>query len=145
MTKKVAKNRETAGYSGKPLAQKLGIKPAFRVKSRNAPDSYLDLLGSLPEGTHVSARLTAPVDLFHAFVLTKVELAKAVRQGLREIHQDGTVWISWPKKSSHMPSEVTEDAVRDVALPLGLVDTKVCALDETWSALKLVIRREYRQ
>lgn len=138
-------SEKTAGYSGKPLAQKLGIRPGSRVKPRNAPESYPDLLGPLPEGTMVSARLKPPVDLFHAFVLTRVELDKAVRQGFKEIHQGGMIWISWPKKSSHLPSEVTEDTVREVALPLGLVDVKVCAVDETWSALKLVVRREYRK
>lgn len=138
-------NKKTAGYSGKPLAQKLGIKTGFRVKSRNAPDRYLDLLGSVPDGAHVSSRLQAPVDLYHAFVLTRVELEKAVRQGLKEIRQAGMIWVSWPKKSSHIPSEVTEDTVREVALPLGLVDVKVCAVDENWSGLKLVVRKENRK
>lgn len=135
---------KTSGYSGKPVGQKLGIKPGFRVKPRNAPDGYPELLGPKPEGAVISRRLKPPVDLFHAFVLSRVELSKAVRQGLKEIHRDGMIWVSWPKKSSGMPAEVTKDSVRDVALPLGLVDVKVCAIDETWSALKLVIRKEYR-
>lgn len=136
---------KTAGYSGKPLAQKLGIKPGSRVKPRNAPDCYPELLGAIPEQATVSPRIKPPVDLYHAFVLTRIELANAVRQGLKEIHQDGMIRISWPRKSSHIPSEVTEDTVREVALPLGLVDVKVCAVDESWSGLKLVVRKEYRK
>lgn len=135
----------TAGYSGKPLAQKLGVKPGFRVKSRNAPDRYLELLGAIPEGATVSPQLKPPVDLYHAFVLTRVELERAVRQGLRAIHQAGMIWISWPKRSSHIPSEVSEDTVREIALPLGLVDVKVCAVDHNWSGLKLVVRKENRR
>jgi hypothetical protein len=138
-------NKETAGYSGKPLAQKLGLKPGIRVKSRNAPNCYLELLGAIPERAIVSPRLKPPVDMYHAFVLTRVELEKSVRQGLKEIHQAGMIWISWPKKSSHIPSDVTEDTVREVALPLGLVDVKVCAVDDNWSGLKLVIRKENRK
>lgn len=137
--------RKTAGYSGKPLAQKLGIKPGFRVKTSHAPPDYIDLLGAVPDGTVVSSRLRAPVDLYHCFVLTRAELARAVKKGMGEIHQEGMVWASWPKKSSGVRSEVTEDTVREIALPLGLVDVKVCAVDETWSGLKLVIRKELRR
>lgn len=136
---------KTAGYSGKPLGQKLGIKPGFRVKTRNAPPHYLDLLGALPEGVVVSSRIRAPVDLYHAFALTGAELESAVKQGLKEIDQAGMIWASWPKKSSGVPSDVTEGTIRDVALPMGLVDVKVCAVDETWSGLKLVIRKELRK
>jgi hypothetical protein len=99
----------------------------------------------VPQDASISARLRAPVDIFHAFVLTRVELRNAVQQGLKSIHQSGMIWVSWPKKSSGMPSEVTEGVVREIALPLGLVDVKVCAVNETWSALKLVIRKELRK
>lgn len=138
-------NPKTAGYSGTPLIQKLGIKPGFRVKTRNAPRAFVPLLGPLPEGAVVSPRLRPPVDIFHAFALTRIELEKAVRQGLKEIDPAGMIWVSWPKKSSGVPSQVTGSTIRDVALPLGLVDVKVCAIDDTWSGLKLVIRKELRR
>lgn len=134
----------TAGYSGTPLAKKLGIKPGFRLKTRNAPADFLDLLAPLPEGVHISPRLRAPVDLWHLFTASRAELARLLAQALREIPRDGMIWVSWPKKASGVPSEVTEDTVRALALPLGLVDVKVCAVDATWSGLKLVIRRKRR-
>ena len=135
----------TAGYSGTPLFRKLGIKPESRVKTKGAPANYLDLLAPIPEGATVSPRLRAPVDLWHLFTASKSELRAAVRKAIGEIRQDGMIWVSWPKKASKVPSEVTEDTVREVAFPLGLVDVKVCAVDETWSGLKLVIRKENRR
>lgn len=136
--------RKTAGYSGKPLAHKLGIKAGYRVKTGKAPPDYVELLGRIPEGVVISPRLRAPVDLFHAFVRSRAELEAAVRLGLAVMSRDGMIWVSWPKKSSGAVSDVTEDTVRAVALPLGLVDVKVCAVDATWSGLKLVIRKELR-
>lgn len=133
-----------SGYSGTPLAKKLGIKPGFRVKTRNAPQGFLELLEPVPEGAKVSPRLRAPVDIFHAFVMTRVELNKAVRQGLKDIHPSGVIWISWPKQASGVPTDVKEGSIREAALPLGLVDVKVCAVDDTWSGLKLVIRKALR-
>ncbi len=86
-----------------------------------------------------------PVDIFHAFARSKAELTRVVKQGLEEINQDGMIWASWPKKASGIETDVTEDMVRVVALPEGLVDVKVCAVDDTWSGLKLVIRKKLRK
>lgn len=134
-----------AGYSGTPLAKKLGIKQSFRIKTKNAPDSYLDLLAPIPAEVIVSPRLRESIDIWHFFTRLKGELTQVLPAALAEIKQDGMIWVSWPKKKSGVPSEVTEDTVREVALPLGLVDVKVCAIDQTWSALKLVIRKELRK
>ena len=135
----------TTGYSGKPLATKLGIKAGCRVKTRNAPTHYQDMLGDLAEGVKISTRLRPPVDICHIFVTRrKRQLEDWLPRYMGEIEVDGMIWASWPKKSSGVPSEVTEDTIRTVALPLGLVDVKVCAVDETWSGLKLVIRKELR-
>ena len=133
-----------AGYSGTPLAAKLGIKPGFRVKVRNAPPHYAALLAPVPDGAVISPRLRPPVDAWHLFVRSRLQLTRGVRDALDEIARDGMIWVSWPKKSSGVTTDVTEDVVRAVALPLDLVDIKVCAVDDTWSGLKLVIRREAR-
>ena len=135
----------TAGYSGKTLAQKLGIKPGTTVRTRNAPDAYRRMLGPLPAGVVLSDRAKPPVDVVHLFVTSRTQLETQLRASLHEIRQDGAVWVSWPKKSSGVTTDVTEDVVRDAALPLGLVDVKVCAVDETWSGLKLVIRVKNRR
>ena len=137
-------NTATAGYSGKPLAQKLGLKEGFRVKTRNAPADYEALLGTSPEGVIISSRLRAPVDICHVFVTRKSELNTWLPCSMREIEQNGMIWVSWPKKSSGVQTDVTEGTIREVALPMGLVDVKVCAVDEVWSGLKLVIRKELR-
>ncbi|KAA9132531.1 DUF3052 family protein [Marinihelvus fidelis] len=134
-----------AGYSGTPLATKLGIKAGSRVKVLGAPAHFPGLLAPLPEGAVVSSRLRAPVDIFHLFTTSRARLRRLLRQGLGEIPQDGAIWVSWPKKSSGVASQVTEDVIREVALPMTLVDIKVCAVDETWSALKLVVRKSHRQ
>ena len=133
-----------SGYSGKPVAQKLGIKPWMRVKTRNAPADYPLLVGGLPGNVQLSTRLRRPIDLIHIFSVARAHLEGELRRALDEIEQDGAVWVSWPKKSSGVRTDLTEDVIRDVALPLGLVDVKVCAVDETWSGLKLVIRKAYR-
>lgn len=133
-----------AGYSGTPLAKKLGIKPDARVRTKGAPEHYESLLAPLPEGVVLSAALRKDVDLAHLFTAKRGELERWIPKLMGVIHRDGMIWVSWPKKSSGVPSEVTEDTVREVALPLGLVDVKVCAVDEVWSGLKLVIRKELR-
>lgn len=135
----------TAGYSGTPLAKKLGIKPGFRVKTKNAPLHYQKLLAPLPGDVTISARLRSEIDLWHFFTQSKTELARQLPACMKEIHQEGMIWISWPKKSSGVASTVTEDTIRAVALPLGLVDVKVCAVDDVWSGLKIVIRKENRR
>lgn len=134
-----------AGYSGTALSKKLGIKPGSRVKIRDAPLDYEALLHPLPEAAIVSSRLRPPVDILHLFTTSRSRLAVGLKRGLREIHQDGAIWVSWPKRTSSVSTDVTEDVVRELALPLSLVDVKVCAVDDTWSALKLVIRKGERR
>ena len=135
----------TTGYSGKPVAQKLGIKPGTTIRTRNAPDAYRRMLGPLPADVVFSDRARSPVDVVHLFVTSRKDLERQLRTSRKEIRQEGAIWVSWPKKSSGVATDVTEDVIREVALPLGLVDIKVCAIDEVWSGLKLVIRRENRR
>lgn len=134
-----------AGYSGTPLAKKLGIKEGYRVRIKNAPDDYLELVSPTPENVQISKSLRKDVDIFHFFTRSSSELKAQLPKLIAAIDQNGMIWISWPKKSSGVSSSVTEDTIRSVALPLGLVDIKVCAVDETWSGLKLVIRKELRK
>lgn len=134
-----------AGYSGTPLVKKLGMKAGFRVRTKNAPADYLSMVEPLPEGVKVSAGLKAPFDMVHYFTKSRSELAQHLPAFLGSIQQAGMIWVSWPKRASGVQSDVTEDVIRDVALPLGLVDIKVCAVDDVWSGLKLVIRRENRR
>lgn len=133
-----------AGYSGTPLVKKLGIKPGCRIRIKNAPTHYRELVAPLPDNVKISTGLRQNVDLWHVFTTSKSELQKVLTTAQKQIKQDGMIWVSWPKKSSGVASEVTEDTVREVALPLGLVDVKVCAVDDIWSGLKLVIRKENR-
>ena len=137
--------RSLAGYSGTPLAKKLGIKPGMVLRVVNAPRDYAALVAPLPESVVISSKRRQELDMVHVFTKSRSELLESLKTYQKKIKQDGIIWISWPKKSSGVPSEVTEDTVRDVALPLGLVDIKVCAVDETWSGLKLVIRKENRR
>jgi len=134
-----------AGYSGTPLPQKLGIKPGLTVVTINAPVKYRRLLGKIPDGVTFSHRLIPGSNFVHFFTSRRGELQKKMSILREKIADDGTVWISWPKKSSGISTDVTEDVVREIALPLGFVDIKVCAVDETWSGLKLMIRRENRK
>lgn len=133
-----------AGYSPTPLAKKLGIKEGCRVRVTGAPSDYRTLLEPIPNDAHISNRITKGIDIWHFFTASASELKRALPRMMKAIHPNGMIWISWPKKSSGVPSTVTEDTIRDLALPLGLVDIKVCAVDETWSGLKLVVRRERR-
>lgn len=131
-----------AGYSGKPLFQKLGMKPGAAWKVIGAPDDYLALLG---EGVEVSfVRQSKDLDGIHIFVKSCRELEKAILKYKEEIRKDGMLWFSWYKKSAKIPTDVTEDEIRNTALSLGLVDVKVCAVSEIWSALKIVWRKEHR-
>ncbi len=129
-----------AGYSGTPLAQKLGIKEGHAVALVRAPASF-----ALDVPAKISRKLGAgPYDVVVAFVSARGELAARIADARAKITDDGGLWIAWPKKSSGVATDMTEQAIRDVALPTGLVDNKVCAIDDTWSALRLVIRRELR-
>jgi hypothetical protein len=134
----------SAGYSGTPLARKLGFKSGHRVAYVAAPDHFPALLGELPADVLVRSRLRGPLDLVVCFVAARAELERRLPSLRGALHPAGMLWIAWPKKSSGVPTDMTEDVVRDVALPTGLVDTKVCAIDDVWSGLRLVIRRELR-
>jgi hypothetical protein len=139
------KDRMMAGYSGTPLAKKLGIKPGSTLHSVHAPANYLALVAPLPENVTVRRGVVDDLDVVHLFTKTRAELIELLDLYKPKIKQNGSIWVSWPKKTSGIPSEITEDTVREIALPLGLVDIKVCAVDETWSGLKLVIRKENRK
>jgi hypothetical protein len=134
-----------AGYSGTPLVQKLGIKPDLTVVTINAPTNYRGLLGTIPEGVTFSDRLKSGSSFVHLFIKNRSELEKRLPVLREKVADTGTVWVSWPKKSSGVPTDVAEDVIRAVALPLGFVDVKVCAIDETWSGLKLMVRRVNRK
>jgi hypothetical protein len=134
-----------AGYSGTPLPQKLGIKLGLTVVTINAPTHYRRLLGTTPEGVTFSHRLKSDSSFVHVFIKKRSELTKRLSVLREKIADTGTVWISWPKRSSGMPTDVTEDVIRAVALPLGFVDVKVCAINHTWSGLKLMVRRINRK
>jgi hypothetical protein len=133
-----------AGYSGTPLWKKLGIKPGTALYADGAPANYRQLLEPLPEGVTILRRLSGPAALVHLFCRDAKALADKLATYRDRIAPDGTLWVSWPKKASGVPTDVTEDVIRDAALPLGLVDTKVCAVDDVWSGLKLVLRLEHR-
>ncbi len=134
----------SAGYSGTPLVRKLGFKPGMRALYVDAPAGFADLVGELPDGVRVLARPAADLDLVVLFVSRRRALERRL-PGLHDrLAPAGMIWVAWPKRASKVPTDMTEDVVRDVALPRGLVDVKVCAIDETWSGLKLVIRRELR-
>lgn len=127
------------GYSATPLVKKLGIKAHHKVYLKNAPDGFLALLGELPEDVVFLDDLTEKADVIHVFVKTVAEMEAALFELKDKIVQNGAIWVSWYKKASKLATDVTEDVIRDTALALGLVDVKVCAVDEVWSGLKLVI------
>lgn len=134
-----------AGYSATPLAKKLGIKDGSRIFLAGAPKDYRKLVAPLPDGVVMAARMSGDVDLAHVFSTQKTQLRKTLIACLAKLKQNGMIWVSWPKKSSKVPTDITEDTIREIALPLGLVDIKVCAVSEIWSGLKLVIRKENRK
>ena len=133
-----------AGYSGTPLAKKLGIAPAQRVLLIGAPDAYDALLAPLPPGVVFDTKAGPAIDLVQLFVTAREDLAKRLAEFRRHLRPDAALWISWPKKASKVPTTITEDVIRELALPLGFVDVKVCAVDAVWSGLKLVVRKELR-
>lgn len=126
-----------AGYSGTPLAKKLGIKEGFKMALYHQPEYYFNLFTAFPENVKVINK--SKVDLIHYFVKEEKQLRKDILKLKEQIEQNGMIWISWPKKSSKVQTDITEDVIRNLALKNGLVDIKVCAVDETWSGLKLVI------
>lgn len=130
-----------AGYSGTPLVRKLGIKPDTKLMVvGDVPEEYRSWLGPLPERATITGRGKPPLEAVHVFVTKRAELARRLEHLRKSLSPDGFVWVSWPKKAAKVPTDITEDVIREVALPLGFVDIKVCAVSEIWSGLKLVIR-----
>lgn len=129
-----------AGYSGTPLVQKIGIKPGHRVVLRNHPPSFMRDLGKLPEGAAATERLNGAADVVVYFTEKRSALERDFPALAAKLQPAGMLWIAWPKKASGRPTDLTENVVRETGLGLGLVDVKVCAIDETWSGLKFVIR-----
>lgn len=134
----------TAGYSGTPLWKKLGYAAGQRVCVIGGPADYDALIDGVPQPIEVVAKPGAAVDLVHLFVEQRAVLAKQLVALRKTLKPDAVLWISWPKKASKRPTDITEDSIRADALPLGWVDVKVCAVDATWSGLKLVVRKELR-
>ena len=132
------------GYSGTPLAKKLGFKPASRVYLLGAPRDYAAMVAPLPEKVVFERAAGASTDIAHLFVTERDELAKHLAALRKTLGSDAALWVSWPKKSAKVPTTITEDTIRELALPLGFVDIKVCAVTEVWSGLKLVVREELR-
>ena len=134
-----------AGYSATPLAKKLGIKAGSNVCLSHAPKHYGGLVAPLPDGVRLVGRVSEATDLIHIFVTRRKDLESGLKSTLKAMRPDAAVWVSWPKKASGVATDITEDTIRDVALPMGLVDIKVCAVDDIWSGLKLVVRRSARR
>ena len=133
-----------AGYSGTPLVRKLGIKPGMRMLVVAPPDDYRALLGELPEGVEDAGDADGPVAFIHVFARSKTALEQQVSALKGRMLQDGMLWASWPKKASGVETDLSGDVVRGVGLGAGLVDVKVCAVDDRWSGLKFVIRKADR-
>jgi hypothetical protein len=133
-----------SGYSGTPLVQKLGIKPGFCIFVAGAPADYAGITGKLPDGVTIVPRLAGAIDMVHLFAASARGLGDKLKRYRVAIKPDGMVWVSWPKKSSGVSTDLSEVTVRETALPLGLVDIKVCAVDATWAGLKFVIPKAQR-
>ena len=133
----------SAGYSGTPLPKKLGLKPGIPAATLHAPKHYSDLLGPIP-GVRLAPRLSRDLGFIHAFFTRGKALVSEFPKLKKALARSGMLWISWPKKSSKLPTDLDENVVRDVGLANGLVDVKVCAIDEDWSGLKFVYRLKDR-
>jgi hypothetical protein len=140
----VTSARQPAGYSGTPLPWKLGIKPGSRLALIGVPDGFVETLGPLPPDVTVRADARAAADVVVYCTTRRADLERRLERLGRMIAPDGALWVAWPKRASRVATDMTEDVVRAVALPTGLVDNKVAAIDETWSGLRLVWRRELR-
>ena len=134
-----------AGYSATPLAKKLGIKPGCSMRIINAPEYYFDLFSDMPDAIQVLTETKSKKNFIHVFIKQIDELEKDIVKLKNEIEKDGMIWVSWYKNAAKIPTDVTEDKIRALALANGLVDVKVCAVDETWSGLKLVIPLKNRK
>jgi len=133
------------GYSGRSLLDKLGFKPPLTLVAIGAPQHYASWLGPLPDGIQIVSKSTKDVEAAHVFTDKRGTLERELRILRKDLQQDGFVWVSWPKKSSKIQTDITEDVIREIALPLGFVDIKVCAVSDVWSGLKLVIRKDQRK
>jgi hypothetical protein len=134
----------SAGYSRTPLAKKIGMLPNCRVVAKYAPADYAQLLEPIPENVRFQKVVSHTIDIVHIFATHKAVLNAELKTLRHLIRPDCAVWISWPKKTSNIPGDITEQTIRDLALPLGFVDIKVCAVNDVWSGLKLVVRKELR-
>ena len=134
----------TAGYSGAPLTKKLGFKERSLVLLVDAPKDYAQLVAPMPAGVQFISKPSQTVDIAHVFVSRRSTLSKHLSQLRKTLNVHSTIWVSWPKKTAKVPTDITEDTIREVALPLGFVDIKVCAVTDIWSGLKLVVRKELR-
>ena len=134
----------SVGYSGASLAKKLGIKPGIELLVVNGPENYRKLVEPLPDNVKLVSSLSDTTGMVHLFVTRKAELVRLLKSFRAKLNTSGVIWVSWPKKAAKVPTEVTDNTVREVALPLGFVDIKVCAVDDVWSGLKVVLRKELR-
>jgi hypothetical protein len=133
-----------SGYSRTPLAKKLSLKDGMLVWWDGVPDSVREEIAAASLQLQLLDRPEAPIDAAHIFVTSRGELEAKLKQLMPLLEPAGVIWVSWPKRSSKVPTDITEDVIRDICLPMGLVDVKVCAVDDIWSGLKLVIRKEHR-
>jgi hypothetical protein len=136
--------KKSVGYSGVPLARKLGYREGCKVFLIAPPEDYEQLVRPLPPGVRFVARANKSVDIAHLFVTERAVLHRQLCKLRETLKLEAPIWVSWPKKASKMPTDITEDTIREVALPLGFVDIKVCAVSEVWSGLKVVVRKENR-
>lgn len=134
----------TSGYSGTPLGKKLSLKDGMRAWRDGMPDSVSDEIAAEGLRLQLLSLPEAPIDAAHVFVTSRGELEAKLQQLLPLVDRAGMIWVSWPKKASKLPTDITEDVIRDVALPMHLVDVKICSVDDVWSGLKLVVRKEHR-
>ncbi|MEO1703448.1 MAG: DUF3052 family protein [Pseudomonadota bacterium] len=133
-----------AGYSGTPLYKKLGLKPGIVAISLRAPEDYASWLQETPVMPSPATTIEGGETFIHLFTTSRTELTETAQTAFNKMARGGMLWVSWPKKASKVPTEVTEDVIREACLPMGLVDVKICAVSEVWSGLKLMIRKELR-
>jgi hypothetical protein len=144
MATQTTRSLDVAGYSGTPLVKKLGIKEEAKVVAVDAPKGYRALLEPLPPAVRFSSKADKTTDVVHMFATRKSDLIRVLASYRKKLNPSAAVWVSWPKKSAKVPTDITEDVIRELAVPLGFVDIKVCAIDDVWSGLKLVVRKELR-
>ncbi len=130
-----------AGYSQTPLIKKLGIKKGYTLYVKNSPVAYESLLGKMPEQTVFKPGLSGGLDFIHYFTKSRIDLEEFLQKARSALNPGGMIWVSWPKKSSKVKTDITEDVIRQICLPMDLVDVKVCAIDDVWSGLKLMRRK----